>query len=509
MPAAPAALELHARLRTDLPAFLRSVAGTSELAMGRLACIRCGRPLALDSIGAVGALAPPRPGLRRRVRFACRSEVCVWHLTAGTNRSPRPSTCLPRSTRRRRRPALAGSLVALPGLDVDRLVDALGGPGLIALLVAASVAARLLLQPVRDTLGAVLAEGARHRAQREAREGEEERLAGEVESAVKTAFADAPTYLLEPTGGVEVLLDEGDRRAWWEGSSLVVVVEPAEDPDETIGNLLVGYLQRTLLVDARPHMPESVMCAADLRLARGMMAARPGVRDGGHALHARVEAACAGDAELHRRWRQVDALDVHGWLVRILLPEYKRVGDALGAGAVRAASSVAAERFLNWLHELARRRPGDRSVPLNHVDGADFRVGIVFVGDARYIARRGLRPHLERAVWKMYDDKVDALYLIARGAAVELARDGVFADLALCDRVVDAEPYEFRLRSDFSKRTNLRRSRAFVGRIELRPWEAHERPLSSEEEGSTLQYLSMRRQRVADWTAPRRRRDHS
>jgi hypothetical protein len=162
--------------------------------------------------------------------------------------------------------------------------------------------------------------------------------------------------------------------------------------------------------------------------------------------------------------------------------------------------------FLAWLHRLARREHGDRSTPLSHLAGADFRVGIVFVGNAAYMARKGVRPHLERADVKMYDERLDVLYVIARGKrTVDIARDGVFEELIDQRRVERAVPYEFRLRPDFPKRTGLQRSRAFVGRIEMQPWEPHERP--GRRPGR--QYLPMTRRWHSDSARPHpRRRRH-
>lgn len=458
-------------------------------------CLRCGASLTRDDVGGASIVAPIRSPRRPEVVLSCRNPVCLWHVATRAEAPPvRPRDPVADL-------ALSGRPAWLPlGVGLPDPAEA------VPWAVAAALA--VLFSPLKDTIAAALgrrakrhadaraADAARRTAER-AREVESERLARALTSATRLAFADAPGDLLSDAGVLTVQPDERDApRAWRDAGGLVVVIRPSDDPGETATNLLIAYVARTLLTDARRHLPETVMCAADLRLARTLIAAEPALRDARHAFDARVAASCGDDPELEERWRQVDAIDVHGWLLRILLPEFRRVGEALGEGAVRETSKVAAEEFLEWLHRLARRPPGDRSVPLTHVGGNDFRVGVVLVGDARYVARRGLRPHLERAIAKMYDEKVDVLYVAGRGKrGVELTRFGVYDELVGCERVARAEAHEFRLRPDFRKRVGLDRSRAFVGRIEMEPWEPHERPGSRDGSAGDLHYLAMRRRR--------------
>jgi hypothetical protein len=285
--------------------------------------------------------------------------------------------------------------------------------------------------------------------------------------------------------------------AWVDDDEVVVEIHRSGNHGVNVVAALTTYLQAALIPAARAYVAERLMLGVDYTFAKMLLAAAPGSRNAARVFETQKQAAAAGDAQLERRLGHLDSIDLHGWLLRILLPELKRVGEALAPGVPTAAGLRETERFAEWLHELAVRSHGDRSTPLRY-PGRDFRTAIVMVGDRGLMARHGTEPHLRRAKRNMYDERLDAVYFTARGRrTVARARDEVFANLRHRPGVYLSRVYVYRLRADFFKRIGIRRSRALVAYLWMRP---------QSREFSRL-HLPIRQHRHA-FSLRRRRREH-
>jgi hypothetical protein len=85
---------------------------------------------------------------------------------------------------------------------------------------------------------------------------------------------------------------------------------------------------------------------------------------------------------------EVDAIDLHGWLTRVMLNEYRAMGDRLYPGPSDKVCLRDAQSFCAWLGRLARREPDDFTTPLKY-QGRYLSAGIVFVALRGRIEGRG------------------------------------------------------------------------------------------------------------------------
>lgn len=226
---------------------------------------------------------------------------------------------------------------------------------------------------------------------------------------------------------------------------------------------MMAFLPKTLVPVARRYIDPDRMRAADLIVAKDLLdrRSRPGtlsvfIRD-------HLDPARAERADLQEKIDELDEIDLQGWLLRILLQEYLRLGEALHPGEPDDETIRDAEEFARWLNRLAVRAPGEDALSLTF-SGRYFRVAVIFVGIKGKLEEEGIKPYRKRAKRFLYREQYDAIYLMARDDNIPAVEE-LAANLETDGRVQSVETYPYALRSDFRARYGLNRERAVIARI--------------------------------------------
>jgi hypothetical protein len=172
--------------------------------------------------------------------------------------------------------------------------------------------------------------------------------------------------------------------------------------------------------------------------------------------------------EVDRNWHQgletklaeCDAIDLQGWLVRVLLPEYRLIGTQLYPGDPSPECLQDAEELARFVAGHAERELGydsrSRILRTRH-----FSIAIIYVALRQVVEREGLAPYLKRAKRYLFRDRLDAVYLMAYDRNIG-AVNTVADELEEHGWVDSVERHEYGLRADFRKRRNIDRDRAIV-----------------------------------------------
>jgi hypothetical protein len=279
---------------------------------------------------------------------------------------------------------------------------------------------------------------------------------GDVNSACAALMKDVPEGLLGGKLKLEWASAEQARARIRDGE-VVVFMRRSRDREENITNALMTYLPRAIIPRARPYIDRETMRAVDLTIARSILALShmpSGTLDVFFEHHLNPALA-----ELRNKLNEIDAIDLHGWLTRVMLSEYRRLGDKLYPSPCDDACLHDAREFCTWLAKLARREAYDHTTPLKY-KGRYLNAGIVLVAMKGRIDLEGLVPYRKRAKRLIYREKCDVVYLMARDeniAAVHELREDLIHD-ALVEEVTT---YEYPLRSDFAARL-IYRERAII-----------------------------------------------
>jgi hypothetical protein len=291
------------------------------------------------------------------------------------------------------------------------------------------------------------------------------RVQGEVNDATADLFRDAPSDLLE--GKLRIKWSDADEaQGFLRDGEVVVFMRRSDHHEENVAGALMAYLPQAVLPRARRYVGSDTMRAADMTIARNVLSGPIGTTGALDAFFDNhLDPACAADESFRSRVREVDEIDLHGWLTGILLPEYRRLGAQLSPGEPDDECIADAEAFARWLHGLAVREPEDNTYDLNY-RGKNLRATIILVANWHKLNERGPDPYRKQAKRLIYSGEFDSVYMLARDDKIDPACE-VAKQLEPDGRVVSVSIHKFALREDF-KRRKLAKDHAVIIRIRPR-----------------------------------------
>lgn len=290
------------------------------------------------------------------------------------------------------------------------------------------------------------------------------RVQGEINASRARLMKHAPGGLLDSKLRIKWNDAEAAQAVIGNGEVLVCM-RRSKHHEENVAHALMAYLPKAVIPRARRYVDRPTMQAADLTLARSILTKideRPGALDVFFDEH--LDPARDASTELSQRIAEVDEIDLHGWLIRALLPEFQHLGDQLHPGDPDSRCIADAQAFVGWLYRLAAREPGDDTLPLSY-EGRFIRVAVVLVAQRQKLLEKGTEPYRKQAKRLIYEGGYDAVYLMGRDDNIYAVK-AIYEQLKRDGRVAAAECHEYRLRPDFRKR-KLDRETAVIA--SLRP----------------------------------------
>jgi hypothetical protein len=239
------------------------------------------------------------------------------------------------------------------------------------------------------------------------------------------------------------------------GGDVVVFMRDSRRHGENVATAVMAYLPKALIPRGRRYVDLDTMRAVDLTVAKAILAfedSSEGALDVFYERH--LDPARAGSDRLKQKIAEIDAIDLHGWLSRILLAEYRRLGDMLHPADAEDECLAEAEEFADWLARLATKKRDELGSLTFR--GRYLSVAIIFVARPELLGRYGIEPYRKRVKRHLYRDKFDSIYLLARDPNLA-AVDEVAESLSTDAMIASQTRHVFRLRRDFQARMKLRR----------------------------------------------------
>lgn len=282
------------------------------------------------------------------------------------------------------------------------------------------------------------------------------KVQGEINQARASLLKAAPAGVMDRRLKIK-WTDAENAEAALQNGEVIVFMQPSRNHAENVANAVMAYLPKAVIPRARPYIDSATMQAADLTLAKAVLTHHDdaeGTLDVFYARH--LDPARAESELLKLKLSHMDQIDLHGWLSRILLAEYRRLGDQLHPGEPDAVCVDEAEQLADWLWSLADRAPGEFGSL--RFEGRYLRVAVIFVANRHVLAADGVEPYRKRAKRHIYQHKFDSVYLLARDANIAAVEE--IADDLQNDGLIDcSERFTYELRPDFKARV-LNRERA-------------------------------------------------
>lgn len=291
-------------------------------------------------------------------------------------------------------------------------------------------------------------------------------VANRVEGAINTAreklLRNAPDDIIQGKLKIKWTTAEEAEAIAREGN-VVVFMRESSRHEENLANAVMAYLPKAVLPRARRYYDHERIMSVDLTLAKSILMQRektPGALDLFYERH--LDPVRRKQPGVLEKLEEIDEIDLQGWLTRVLLVEYKKLGDQLFPGEPKLEISQDAESFAQWLHGLATREPGADTESLVF-RGKFLKVGIIWVAIRERIEQEGLDPYRRRASSYIGKERLDAFYLMARDnnipPVLQLAKE--FQENP---QIALVNVFRYRLRHDFPARV-LPRERAIIVRL--------------------------------------------
>jgi hypothetical protein len=286
---------------------------------------------------------------------------------------------------------------------------------------------------------------------------------GEINTARGALVRNAPGNVIQ--GKLKLKFKKPDDAATLAREGEVIVfMKKARHREENVANAVMAYIPAAVLPRARRYVDKDTMQAVDLTLARAILQESnmpTGALDVFFDKH--LDPALASQSDLKDHLEEVDHIDLHGWLTRVMLAEYKKLGDRLYPGVSDELCLQDAREFRNWLGNLATQppvRPGERFKASLLYRGRFLSAAIVFVAMKGTIEERGIDPYRKRTKQMIYGQRADVIYLMARDDNIRYVKE-LRDSLKTDGHIAEVATYEFRLRPDFKARL-LNRERGII-----------------------------------------------
>lgn len=291
-------------------------------------------------------------------------------------------------------------------------------------------------------------------------------VAGEINSACEALLKTSPSGLIERKVKIKWAGAE-EAEALLHNGEVLVCMEKADHQEQNVANALMAFLPKAMLPMARRYLDPARMKAADLIVAKGLLD-QDGGKVGALSIFFRdhLDPARKEGTDLGTKIDELDAIDLQGWLVRLVLAEYMRLGEELHPGEPDSEVLREAEEFARWIHQLCAREPGAKDTSMSF-KGRYFRVAVIFVGIKTRLLDEGLKPYRKRAKRGIYKDEFDSIYLMARDDNME-AVEALAANLEKDGRVASVTNFRYPLRADFKSRYGLNRDRSIISCVRRR-----------------------------------------
>lgn len=278
---------------------------------------------------------------------------------------------------------------------------------------------------------------------------------GDVNSAVDTFVEDTPGEVLEGKLKVKWVRSE-EARAVLRRGEIVVCMRRSGYREQNNAAALMAFLPLAIVPRARRYVAKSTMRALDFVLAKSILVRSDlgaGVLQMFYDDH--LDPALRGDQLLRKKVERADAIEINGWLTRILLPEFKRYGDRVYPSEAKAGYMLEAERFGSWLYALADRPSGvDRPLAF---EGEFIRAGMIMIARRPKVEKAGLVPYLRWIDAYFNHMQLDSVYLVGADEMIDVVceiRDVVAEDA----RVAEIKTYEFKYGRHFRTRIASRQN---------------------------------------------------
>lgn len=218
--------------------------------------------------------------------------------------------------------------------------------------------------------------------------------------------------------GVDVKwVEPKDRDAFLKENKIVVCLESSLNESRNLARATLLYVAEDLIRGSQRFVNEAVMESLNFAITRKMLMLDKKI-DAVKCLNDEfIKPEASSNPRIKEYLSAMEKMDQQGHLTRVLLREFSELDAKLSPALSDPRASSESKTFVELLKTFEEREK-EEDVPLSH-QGEIIRVNLLPI--ARLGATFDLSRYVDRAL-KCYEDGIDKLYVLARGANVHLAK---------------------------------------------------------------------------------------
>jgi small subunit ribosomal protein S1 len=235
-------------------------------------------------------------------------------------------------------------------------------------------------------------------------------IASEVEGSLNSfvnSYNHEASDLVLPQCRVEWVTADNHAQTVLPGT-VVVRVSLDRDHDRNFYAATTTFVAHSFLPRAKAFLTKATSRGVDLVMVHGILSEARRA-----ALRIFNEEFVDESPDVQKAYYALEDIEQEGLLKRVLFRELHYLGENLGDRAPRPEHATEADKFLDWLHRLAVRDPGELSQL--HFSGREMKVGVILVARDETFLQHGIDPYLRRAL-SYSTQGFQSLYLLSRGA---------------------------------------------------------------------------------------------
>jgi hypothetical protein len=183
--------------------------------------------------------------------------------------------------------------------------------------------------------------------------------------------------------------------AYVQNNEVIVVLRKSDDLDKNIVDACMAYVPKALIPKARNTIDATLLDSMDLYLTSRILS--QGNYSSAYNYFSKniLDELRTNSTAFNSLFEAVGSLDSVGLYTRVLLEEFKRLGDQLYGTLEESQYKAETVDFLKFLARIATRQPGDDTTPL-FFSGRKIRIGIVLFAKRDTLTISGVEAYVRR-----------------------------------------------------------------------------------------------------------------
>ncbi len=191
--------------------------------------------------------------------------------------------------------------------------------------------------------------------------------------------------------------------------NIVIILRKEHNMDRNITDACCAFVPQALLPKAKNILYPNVRMAIDYYVTKKILLTGRYTSAYNYFITNIIDPKCKSDSQMSNLINIIAKIDERGFFTRIMLFEFKELGDTLYGTSEEVKYQRETMDFIDFLLDITRRQPGDDTTKLSFL-GKKIKIGIIFVAKKRTLQSSGIDAYIHR-MNIYHESRIDRIFL--------------------------------------------------------------------------------------------------